>query len=338
MAAHPSQTTAPTPNSAFRGLGYLDSRHDVLTLEFTVQVVHDNVGIGEDESKSALESAGVADTPHARRHAKRDRAKHRHKLRPPEEKTITVQLAQDTTALHSRKGDTGSVLWRACTDFAQMVLRRWYARATDSLFDRARLSQARVVELGAGTGLLSILLSPIVRHYTVTDIAELVPLLSKNLTLNNIPHSKPRTAPHSRSQVAPTQDEVRVDALDWLTIHNAPPAARHTLLDSYAPLDLILVVDCIYHPSLLPPLVTTIDALAERGRTVVVVVVELRAEDVIREFLELWLRAGHEGEGSGDETWEIWHANIDELLDGPYAVWVGWKKPPDKETAWSIKV
>ena len=30
-----------------------------------------------------------------------------------------------------------------------------------------------------------------VRHYTVTDIAELVPLLSKNLSLNGIAHDAP---------------------------------------------------------------------------------------------------------------------------------------------------
>lgn len=94
-------------------------------------------------------------------------------------------------------------------------------------------------------------------------------------------------------------------------------------------MDLLLVVDCIYHPSLLPPLVTTIDALAVTGRTVVVVVVELRAEDVIREFLELWLQAGQSnGDGDGG-TWEIWHANVDEILDGPYAMWIGRKKPLD---------
>lgn len=92
---------------------------------------------------------------------------------------------------------------------------------------------------------------------------------------------------------------------------------------------------------------STIDFLAVPGRTVIVVMVELRAEDVIREFLELWLRAGvgntvdeenqglvQNGGGSrdieGNGKWEIWHANTDELLDGPYAVWVGWKKPPDK--------
>jgi protein N-lysine methyltransferase METTL21D len=80
----------------------------------------------------------------------------------------------------------------------------------------------------------------------------------------------------------------------------------------------LLVVDCIYHPSLLPALVDTIDYLATIERTVVLVVVELRAEDVVREFLELWL-----GTGGGD-IWEIWH--LQDVMEGPYAVWLGWKK------------
>lgn len=83
----------------------------------------------------------------------------------------------------------------------------------------------------------------------------------------------------------------------------------------------MLIVDCIYHPSLLPALVVTIDHLATSEKTAVLVVVELRAEDVVREFLDLWLAAG-------EGAWEIWHAH--EVMEGPYAVWVGWKKGTDE--------
>lgn len=82
--------------------------------------------------------------------------------------------------------------------------------------------------------------------------------------------------------------------------------------------DIVLVVDCIYHPSLLPALLTTIDYLTVPNKTAIVVVVELRAEDVIREFLQGWL-----DKSSSQGEWEIW--SIGDLLEGPYAVWVGWK-------------
>ena len=94
-------------------------------------------------------------------------------------------------------------------------------------------------------------------------------------------------------------------------ILNALHATKGAALTAYPPIDLLLVVDYIYHPSLLPALVSTIDRLAAPGRTTVLVVVELRAEDVVRQFLELWV-AADEG------RWEIWHAN--DVMEGPYAV------------------
>jgi len=78
----------------------------------------------------------------------------------------------------------------------------------------------------------------------------------------------------------------------------------------------LLVVDCIYHPSLLPALVETIEHLTIREQTTVLVAVELRAEEVIDEFLKLWV--GNEG------RWEVW--SVGEVLqDASYAMWVGWK-------------
>jgi protein N-lysine methyltransferase METTL21D len=160
----------------------------------------------------------------------------------------------------------------------------------------------------AGTGLMAIVLSSLVRKYTATDIQDLIPLISKNLALNHI-------SPSSSSATQPLRN-VTAEALDWIMLRNSSPSLRRTAF-SYSPVDLLLVVDCIYHPSLLPALVDTIDHLATPEQTAVLVVVELRQEDVLREFLELWLVAG-------GRAWEIWH--VDEVMDGPYAMWVGWKK------------
>lgn len=60
----------------------------------------------------------------------------------------------------------------------------------------------------------------------------------------------------------------------------------------------------------------------------VCVVMELRQEDVVREFLEGWLgRKGWEirrvpSSGSGGDGEE---GNREGFLEGVYAVWVGWK-------------
>lgn len=112
---------------------------------------------------------------------------------------------------------------------------------------------------------------------------------------------------------------ITATALDWLL----PPSRQlpdSILLDIP---DIVLVVDCIYHPSLIKPLLRTIEELSVRGRTVVWVVCELRAEDVVREFLEGWL----EMEGG----WKIWSMSGEgsegegQGLGPRYGMWIGWK-------------
>jgi hypothetical protein len=161
----------------------------------------------------------------------------------------------------------------------------------------------------AGTGLLGIVLSPLVRRYVLTDIPDLLPLIRKNLALNfNGWPSLILGIPGSN---------VEAESLDWLQIHGTPLPTRTRIFPlATAPLDLILVVDCVYNPSLLPALVETIDFLATPGKTAVLVVVELRQEDVVREFLELWIMKG---------GWEIWRVGSG-FLGVRYAVWMGWKE------------
>lgn len=83
-----------------------------------------------------------------------------------------------------------------------------------------------------------------------------------------------------------------------------------------SPADLLLCVDCIYHTYLLPALVDTIDHCSIANKTIVLVVVELRADDVIRSFLELWL---------AKPGWEIWRVGRSGSLGKPYVIWLGWK-------------
>ena len=160
----------------------------------------------------------------------------------------------------------------------------------------------------AGTGLLSIALSPLVRQYTVTDIPDILPLIRKNLALNF------DAWPNLKSSIPGSN--VRAEELDWLQFQHTPLSTRVRLFPlATDPLDLILAVDCIYNPSLLPALVETIDFLATPEKTAVLVIIELRQEDVVREFLELWI---------AKSGWEIWRVG-DRFLGTRYAVWMGWK-------------
>ena len=101
--------------------------------------------------------------------------------------------------------------------------------------------------------------------------------------------------------------------LDWVTLQSTPPALRAKAFP-FEVVDLLLMVDCVYHPSLVSPLVDTVRYLTTPGKTTVVVVVELRAEDVVREFLEVWLQS--------DQRWQIWSVG-EQRLSSAYALWVG---------------
>ncbi|KAF8074694.1 putative methyltransferase-domain-containing protein [Lyophyllum atratum] len=276
-----------TNTDTFRGLGHVDSRKDTMSITFELK---------------APTYATTTDTKTTRS------TRHRKTQKPNKglDKTVQIELSQDKTALRTRKGDTGSVLWKASIDFARVILQQIHAQAANSFFDPSILETQHVVELGAGTGLLAIAFAPLVRRYTVTDINDLVPLLRKNVA-SNFDGWPGRCAPPAPGS------NVFVEELDWVLLSSTNASQRGRVVD-IEPADLILVVDCIYHPSLLPSLIETINHLSVPGRTAVLVVVELRAEDVIREFLELWLsRPG----------WEIWR--IEGLLDRPYATWLGWQ-------------
>lgn len=145
--------------------------------------------------------------------------------------------------------------------------------------------------------------APLVGHFTATDIGDLVPLMRKNLALN------------FPGWPANTQGaNVSAEELDWVAISTANASQKKRIAD-FKPADVLLVVDCIYHPSLLRHLVGTIDYLSVPERTAVFVLVELRAEDVIREFLTLWLN---------EPMWRIWRIGND-VLPMPYVAWVGCK-------------
>ncbi|KAI6119214.1 hypothetical protein EDD16DRAFT_1555119 [Pisolithus croceorrhizus] len=291
--------TKLTGPDGYRGLGHVDSRKDVLTI---------NLGsLSEDATEMSKDQ--------------RSRISPKQK-RPKEKKSIEIEIeiAQDKTALRSRRGDTGSVVWRASVEFCRAVLHQYFFPSGSVVFDYSRLSECNCLELGAGTGLLGIALSPLFRAYTATDIAALLPLIRKNMTLNPRP---------KYGAVGSQCMNLTVEELDWLTLASLPPGPTRI---RYCPSprvgassmpnkddiwDLILAVDCIYHPSLLRPLVDTIEALSTPGRTWAFVVVELRQEDVIREFLNLWLTL---------EGWVI--TRMEGLLDENYAVWAGHRIPP----------
>lgn len=189
----------------------------------------------------------------------------------------------------------------------------------------------------AGTGLLSIILAPFVCKYTATDVASLVPLIQKNQAHNISASYLPK---------------VSAEELDWVQLRDASPYLRQKIVDAISsPTDprvlpkkspgkgkrkrasssvlpesvcsrcLILAVDCIYNPALIMPLLETMNDLASQmdltleHPTTVLIVLELRSQEVSHEFIHNWI--------SWQGGWHIWNVP---LLGPKYVMWIGQRK------------
>jgi predicted nicotinamide N-methyase len=219
------------------------------------------------------------------------------------------------------------------------------AKATPP-FDFPSLRNAHVMELGAGTGLLGLILAPLVGSYTFTDLPEICHLIEKNINLNiDLLVPAPLSSPARRKKRKSGQDSkpsnrrpanIAVEPLDWVALYNTPSRSRARLFPvPNPPFDLILATDTIYNPALVSPFLAALDHYAaDQGRTIVFIVMELRDEDVTREFLHQWINLG---------GWRIWRTDgadalegaiadpvdirpKDRLLDERFASWVAWKE------------
>lgn len=90
----------------FRGLGHIDSHEDVLTISL-------NIGRPAEEQTGKADDVFVA-SGSKHKHKRHSASKRKVQGRKRDEvESIEVEIMQDKTALRSRKGDTGSVLWHA---------------------------------------------------------------------------------------------------------------------------------------------------------------------------------------------------------------------------------
>lgn len=161
-------------------------------------------------------------------------------------------------------------------------------------------------------------------HWTATDLEELLPLIRRNLSDKLLP---PRTGDSDPEEIT-----VSSVPLDWLhassllrsstSYAGGSEALRRSLLPA-SPTgypDLLIAVDCIFNPSLFDPLLDTIDLFTLKGHTVVLLLVELRSAEAMREFMEGWLKR----EGG----WRIWSVDVEQMkgMEKGYVIWVAWKE------------
>ncbi|KAG0145444.1 hypothetical protein CROQUDRAFT_671740 [Cronartium quercuum f. sp. fusiforme G11] len=315
--------------SSGSGLGFFDSSSSALTVELKIN----------PSSQTQLESIshGIFNAVSGTKKGRSQKS--RLKQRPPQQtRTITAKLHQDLFAVNHRKGDTGSLVWWASIDFAEFL---WYDllhpmivaadRSSTSLLDmRLFGSSLRILELGAGTGALATLCNDMfpdqsTTSWTVSDQAILLPAIARNFTLNGLDYVGGLDRP-TRYQIE-EMDWISIEK-DWLKAHSKIQSANSS--KSEADYELILAIDCLYNESLILPLLRTFDHLSTpfsstgAPATLVLIVSQLRSDEVMRLFVESWIAL---------PSWKIYRVDEEglradlklNLADPRYVVWCGWK-------------
>jgi predicted nicotinamide N-methyase len=111
-------------------------------------------------------------------------------------------------------------------------------------FSKAALASSTVLELGSGTGLAGMAAAMMGGLVTLTDVADVLPLLRENVALN---YSTSTWAQHValRAQFG----TIDVCELDW---------TKPMQLSKFSPVQFILAADCVYHETLLQDLLRVI--------------------------------------------------------------------------------
>jgi len=205
----------------------------------------------------------------------------------------------------------------------------YWPPSSPRLFQTGALSGCKILELGAGTGVLPTCLlsdpgwitsvnAPL--QWIATDQYDNLPVIEKNL-FNSV-----KKHPHVQATAC---------ELDWLQIHNFGNDKRSQRLKSEYALrilrrfsskddtveypDLIVCIDCVFNPALHSPLISTLNTFCEPRKTVILLIVQLRDVDNTRSFLGVWTE---------QVGYEIYHLE-DELMppnmQRGYAAWVAWR-------------
>jgi predicted nicotinamide N-methyase len=200
-------------------------------------------------------------------HQQRTRKRTRKRNNPSD---LTVTVHQDTTACGNH---TGGIVWETSYLLLNYLLHD--CKSKDSTAKRKRFG--RVLEVGAGCGLLGLVLaaSGWCRQVVLTETEEVLDNLSANLNRNNndCEFSNSVKSQQQERRRHPPLPAVVVQKLDWLRYEDN--AVQDLAAHSF---DTIVGTDVVFTPTLVEPLLQTLRFMAH-DTTVVYLCLQIRCED-----------------------------------------------------------
>ncbi|KAL6042922.1 Methyltransferase-like protein 21A [Balamuthia mandrillaris] len=154
------------------------------------------------------------------------------KVRKDEKYQRTYELPQLGTSLVIQEDPEGGVagsVWDACYDLLNYI-------ASESAFQSSNIHGKKVVELGAGTGIASIIFALLGAEVISTDRKEALEVLQLNMELNT----------------DPSKHSIRVAELNW----------GEGKEEQYKPVDYLVVSECIYNLKYGDALLSSMTALS----------------------------------------------------------------------------
>lgn len=207
--------------------------------------------------------------------------------------SYTINNATYHLAQENDSSETGSTLWLSSQYLATYLSlnspkgrsRTAKRSAGHSLTDTTVMRRCTVLELGAGIGLLALVMRDLGFHVTATDCAAITPLLRANISGN-----PPLWSTLRLTALQEGMKDVVVEELDWCSDSNDNAADIHEQErveeeeEGGRKFDIILLADVVYAPSLIGPLVATMRR-SSHPRTVLYLAQEVRVPELMEDFL-----------------------------------------------------
>lgn len=174
-------------------------------------------------------------------------------------------IHQSPTILNRPGSTTGAVVWKITP-----LVASWLSSPDNLIWKTGALSSSSsILELGCGiSGLVGLVLSPLVSRYTLTDQAYVARLVEKNIQENLVPQQKTSSQKRkgkSSSTANANPVNLRFATLDWELDEVTTSLTGSPDVSSF---DAVIACDCIYNDTLIEPLVQTCaDACGLRQRS-----------------------------------------------------------------------